>query len=95
MTKDAILKLLMDVAASRVEPEEALRSLAELPFEDLGFVKMDHHRELRRGVPEAVFAQGKTVEQVAEIIRRQFAAGSPLLVTRVDAEKAALLKACE
>ncbi len=62
--------------------DDALQSLRTLPFEDLGFSKIDHHRQLRTGFPEVIFCQGKTVEHVKQISERILAAGHPLLATR-------------
>lgn len=62
--------------------DDALQSLRTLPFEDLGFSKIDHHRQLRTGFPEVIFCQGKTVEHVQQISERILAAGHPLLATR-------------
>lgn len=66
--------------------EDALDRLRDLPFEDLGFAQVDHHRALRRGVPETVYCQGKTPEQVAEIVERLAARTEPVLATRANQE---------
>ena len=60
MTEKRIRDLLDKVAAGRMTPATAFRMLGELPFEDLGFAKIDSHRSLRRGVPEVIFGEGKT-----------------------------------
>ena len=79
----ARLKLLLEsVAGGAVSPEDAMTRLRSLPFEDLGFAKIDHHRALRKGYPETVFAAGKTPEQVAAIVGRCREHGSNVLVTR-------------
>ncbi len=88
MTEATLLKLLERVAAGGVEPAAALERLRHLPFEDLGFARIDHHRALRRGLPEVIFGEGKSAEQIAAIGRRIVAAGTNLLVTRLDAAKA-------
>lgn len=80
--------LLERVAAGHASPDEAMRSLETLPFEDLGFAKIDHHRHLRTGGPEVVFGEGKTAIQIARIVERIFEAGQPGMVTRVDPGKA-------
>jgi len=81
------LKLLLEqVRAGALTPEDAAERLATLPYEDLGFAKLDHHRALRRGFPEAVFGAGKTKEQVAAIVERIAARGQRVLVTRTNAE---------
>jgi pyridinium-3,5-biscarboxylic acid mononucleotide synthase len=77
--------LLHDVRDGRTTPEEALARLKQLPFEDLGFARLDHHRALRRGFGEVVFGAGKTPEQVATILERMSAAGHNVLVTRTQA----------
>ncbi|MHC5033592.1 MAG: nickel pincer cofactor biosynthesis protein LarB, partial [Planctomycetota bacterium] len=70
MNESAIRSLLARVAAGEATPEEALEAMRQLPFEDIGFAKIDHHRTLRCGAPEVVFCQGKTPEQVAQIAER-------------------------
>jgi len=78
--------LLSRVAAGEVSPGEAAHVLRDLPFTDLGFAKVDHHRELRQGACEIVFGQGKTVGQVVAIVRRLLEGNDgPVLVTRADA----------
>jgi len=81
-------KLLMDYRDGKVETGDVLNLLRKLPFEDLTFARIDHHRRLRRGFPEVVFGEGKTGEQISEIVRAMEAFGSNVLVTRVDSEKA-------
>ncbi len=78
--------LLEAVRDKRVSPRDALERLRALPYEDLGFAKVDHHRELRRGFPEAVFGAGKTPEQVAAIVDAIAARGQSVLVTRTTAD---------
>src|SRR5258708_36755916 len=63
-------------------PDQALEQLRTLPYEDLGFAKVDHHRPLRRGFPEAVFGAGKTPEQIAAIVNRIAAQRQNVIVTR-------------
>ncbi len=84
MQRSALVDLLRKVAASEHTPEEAAERLACLPFEDLGFAKVDHHRSLRSGQPEVVFAAGKTPEQTAVILSRIYASGAIALATRAD-----------
>jgi hypothetical protein len=85
----AKLNLLMqEVSAGKITPEEASIRLKALPFEDLGFAKVDHHRAIRRGHPETVFAQGKTPEQVVAIVRNMREHGSNVLATRCTPEVA-------
>jgi NCAIR mutase (PurE)-related protein len=86
MDPRSIKDLLDSVRDGRVSPEEATARLATLPYEDLGFAKIDHHRALRRGFPEAVFGAGKTPEQIAAIVERIAAREQPVLVTRTSPE---------
>lgn len=86
MDPRSVKDLLEKVKAGNVSPEEAASRLATLPYEDLGFAKVDHHRALRRGFPETVFGSGKTPEQVVAIVERIAARGQRVLVTRTTAE---------
>ena len=74
--------LLRSVRDGRVSPEEAAERLKTLPFENLGFATVDHHRALRRGFGEVIFGAGKTPEQIAAIVDRIAARGQNVLVTR-------------
>ncbi|HTW47759.1 MAG TPA: nickel pincer cofactor biosynthesis protein LarB [Acidobacteriaceae bacterium] len=85
MTRETILQLLEQVQAGETTPAAALRELARLPFEDAGFARIDHHRALRLGLPEVIYAEGKTPAQVAEIFARMAAAGGSVLATRAGA----------
>jgi pyridinium-3,5-biscarboxylic acid mononucleotide synthase len=85
MDQDTLLRLLEDVQKGLLSPETASLKLARLPFEDIGFAKLDHHRPLRTGLPEVLLASGKTAEQVAEIFARMAASGVDVLATRADA----------
>lgn len=78
--------LLEQVKGGEIVVDDALQSLRTLPFEDLGFSKIDHHRQLRTGFPEVIFCQGKTVEHVKQISERILAAGHPLLATRATSD---------
>ncbi|HVB34047.1 MAG TPA: nickel pincer cofactor biosynthesis protein LarB [Patescibacteria group bacterium] len=86
MTEQDLRKLLENVRRGRTGLEQALARLKQLPFEDLGFAKIDHHRSLRQGFPEVVYARGKTCEQVAKIVRSMLHNGSShnILVTRAS-----------
>ena len=75
--------LLAAVQSGDCPVDEALARLRALPFEDLGFAKVDHHRALRNGFPEVILGEGKTTEQVVAIAERLAAAGSSVLVTRL------------
>ena len=88
----ARLKALLDeVAAGAASPEQALERLRNLPFEDLGFARVDHHRALRRGYPETIFCEGKSPEQTVAIAGRLAEAGSLVLATRAEAATARAL----
>jgi pyridinium-3,5-biscarboxylic acid mononucleotide synthase len=80
--------------AGKVGAEEAIERLRRLPFEDIGFAKIDHHRALRQGYPEVVFARGKTPKQVAEIVRGMLggSASHNILITRANKEMFAAVK---
>lgn len=88
MRREAILELLEQVAAGGTSPARAAERLAHLPFEETEFAKIDHHRSLRLGLPEVIYAAEKTPEQVAVIFARMAAAGSAVLATRVTREHA-------
>jgi pyridinium-3,5-biscarboxylic acid mononucleotide synthase len=88
MTEGKIRQLLEQVAGGQVSPSQALKRLRHLPFDDLGFARLDSLRMLRRGVPEVVFGEGKTVEQIVKIGRRMTGAGGNLMITRLDEAKA-------
>jgi NCAIR mutase (PurE)-related protein len=84
MNPQAIESLLKEVRDGRTGVSEALERLRQLPFEDLGFAKLDHHRALRTGMPEVIFAEGKTEKQVATIFARMAQAGGNVLATRAS-----------
>jgi hypothetical protein len=86
MNPESLKELLKSVSEGRVTPEEAAARLRHMPFEDLGFAKLDHHRSLRCGFPEVIFCQGKTVEQIVAIVGRMAAHGSTILGTRAGPE---------
>src|SRR5688500_8575210 len=91
MDETALRALVAAVATGEVGPDEAVTRLRRLPFADLGFARVDHHRMLRTGLPEAVYAPGKTAAQCAALVDELLAAehGGPVLLTRADAEQAA------
>jgi NCAIR mutase (PurE)-related protein len=93
MDSQALRKLLEQVRKKRLSPDEAVERLRHLPFEDLGFAKIDHHRALRQGMPEVIFAQGKTPRQVADIFHRLAAHGGNVLATRATEEQFAAVAA--
>lgn len=77
-------KILADVARGRLAPAAAFDALTHLPHEDIGFARLDHHRELRCGFPEVVFCQGKRPEQTGRIAEKLFAKSERVLLTRAD-----------
>ncbi len=92
MNERDLHELLKAVEAGKVSPEKAVQQLKHLPFEDLGFAKVDHHRALRQGYAEVVFGKGKTPQQVTDIVRSMLRHGTSghktsrqnILVTRAD-----------
>ena len=92
MNADSIRKLFEQVRKGRLSPDEGVERLRHLPFEDLGFAKVDHHRRLRVGMPEVVFGQGKTPAQMAEIFTRLAKHGGNVLATRASEEQFAAVK---
>jgi NCAIR mutase (PurE)-related protein len=86
MNRLQIEALLKEVSEGRTGVGDALERLKDLPFEDLGFAKLDHHRALRTGMPEVIFAAGKTTAQVATIFERMAKAGGNVLATRASRE---------
>jgi len=86
MDPAAIESLLNEVREGHTGVTEALERLRNLPFEDLGFAKLDHHRALRTGMPEVIFASGKTTAQVTSIFGRMAKAGGNVLATRATRE---------
>ena len=95
MNADEILQLLKAVDGKKLSPQSALESLKHLPFEDIGFAKVDHHRGLRQGYAEVIFGKGKTPGQVAQIARAMVSKKSShhnVLITRADARTFAAVK---
>jgi NCAIR mutase (PurE)-related protein len=82
MTEDQIRKILEQHKAGTLSSDDALHRLRALPFEDLGFANIDHHRTLRQGFPEVVFGPGKTVDQVGKIVESMYRHNHNILVTR-------------
>ncbi len=95
MEIEKLKTLLEQVKDGEVAVDDALQSLRTLPFEDLGFSKIDHHRQLRTGFPEVIFCQGKTVEHVKQISERILSAGHPLLATRATSDMYEAIKAIQ
>ncbi len=92
MNVTELKRILERVRAGKASPDEALRRLKTLPYEDLGFAKVDNHRQLRRGFPEVIFGEGKTVPQIIAIMGRVASKRQPVLVTRVPPEVFRLIR---
>jgi NCAIR mutase (PurE)-related protein len=88
MTPDSLKNLLEAFKRGEMPVDEALAQLRELPYEDVGCAQVDHHRELRQGMPEVIFGEGKSVEQIERIMAAMSGKGSNVLVTRLTADKA-------
>ena len=88
MDASSLRALIEDVAAGRCTPDDAVRQLRRLPYADLGFARVDHHRDLRLGVPEAVFGPGKTPEHCAAVVDELLSAtDGPVLLTRATEDQ--------
>lgn len=92
MNADSIRKLFEQVRKGELLPDDAVARLRHLPFEDLGFAKVDHHRALRAGMPEVILGEGKTPAQVAGIFARLAAQGGNILATRANEKQFASVK---
>ena len=92
MNEDQLRSLLEQVRDGGTDVDAALARVRHMPFEDLGFAKLDHHRELRHGMPEVVLAKGKTPQQVVTIARRLLAVSQNVLITRADAIAASVIQ---
>lgn len=88
MDSERLRRLLESVKSNEVQVDDALMQLRDLPYEDLGYAKLDLHRGIRTGVPEVVFCQGKTCEQSVEIVKRLAERNGKVLATRVAPEVA-------
>jgi pyridinium-3,5-biscarboxylic acid mononucleotide synthase len=89
---ESIRKLFREVRSGRLSPDEAVQQLRHLPFEDLGFAKLDHHRVLRAGMSEVIFGQGKTPAQLAKIFARFAEQKGNILATRTTRAQFAAVK---
>ncbi len=84
MDGDNLRKLLLDVKTGEVDVDKAFDVIKKLPFEDLGFAKVDQHRNIRNGYPEVIYCQGKTVAQIKAIVTRLMESNNNILATRAD-----------
>lgn len=93
MDKEQTLNLLRQVKNGETAPEDALLKLCTEPFEDLGFAKLDHHRQLRQGVSEVIYGAGKTPEQITEIAKAMLEKGQDrVLITRLSEEASEIIR---
>ena len=93
MDKKNLLEALNAVRDGKLSPEAMLEKLNQAPYEDIGFAKIDHHRQMRNGNCEVIYGAGKTADQIAAICERMIAAGSEnILITRMDGDKAATVE---
>jgi len=92
LNAESIRKLFEQVRAGKLSPDDAVQQLRHLPFEDLGFAKVDHHRALRAGMPEVIFGERKTPAQVAAIFQRLAKHGNNVLATRATKEQFVAVK---
>jgi pyridinium-3,5-biscarboxylic acid mononucleotide synthase len=92
LNAEAIRRIFVEVRKGRLAPDEAVDLLRHLPFEDLGFAKVDHHRALRAGMPEVILGEGKTPAQVAQIFSRLAKHGGNILATRTSPQQFAAVK---
>src|SRR3990170_4973381 len=92
MEAQILAELLEKVRRGRLSVRQALEKLRHLPFEDLGFAKVDHHRALRRGFPEVILGEGKEASQIAAIARTMQRRRANVLITRLSPEKMTKLR---
>lgn len=92
MDASALRKLFQQIKKGEVSPDEAVARMRHMPFEDLGFAKVDHHRRIRAGMPEVIFSRGKTPHQVAQIFRKLAQHGGNVLATKATADHFAAVK---
>jgi NCAIR mutase (PurE)-related protein len=88
MDQEYLKTMLNSVRQGGVSVDDALQQLRQLPFQDIGCAQVDHHRQLRQGMPEMIFGEGKTAEQIVAITKAMADRGGNILVTRLDREKA-------
>src|ERR1017187_5036032 len=91
MDQEQLRALFEQVQSGETNIDSAMVRMRHMPFEDLGFAKIDHHRALRHGMPEVIFAKGKTAEQVVAIAERILENSHNVLITRADRDCAAMV----
>ncbi|NQU12755.1 MAG: nickel pincer cofactor biosynthesis protein LarB [Desulfobacteraceae bacterium] len=92
MDKDSLRELLICLSKGEITVDGCFEKLKNLPFEDLGFACIDHHRNLRRGISEVIFGEGKEVNEIAGIMEQMLGQGDNILVTRLSLEKAEVIR---
>jgi NCAIR mutase (PurE)-related protein len=92
VNSESIRKLFEQVRKGKASPDDAVQRLRHLPFEDLGFAKLDHHRALRAGMPEVILGEGKSGPQIASIFSRLAKQGGNILATRANEQQFAAVK---
>jgi NCAIR mutase (PurE)-related protein len=92
MDINALKELIEKVRDGTIGVDDALVKLRDLPFEDIGFASIDHHRALRRGCPEVIYARGKKAEDIVEIVKKMVAKEENILATKLTDDKAAIIK---
>lgn len=86
LNKENIIKILDDIKNNKVTVEDAYQDIKDLPFRDLGFAKIDNHREIRVGYPEVIYCESKTIPQIREIIKFMLTKNNNILATRASKE---------
>ncbi|MEN2774457.1 nickel pincer cofactor biosynthesis protein LarB [Acetivibrio clariflavus] len=86
MDSESLKKILENVRSGKLSVDEALAELKNLPFEDLGFAKVDHHRNIRNGYPEVIYCEGKTLEQIKRIVEKLMQKNNNIMATRASVE---------
>ncbi len=92
MNQKDLKNILDNLHKNKLSPEDALKKLQNFSYENMDFAKIDHHRELRSGLPEVIYSQGKSVAQIKKIIQSLRKAGSNILATKLSAEAYKSLK---
>ena len=86
MNKNKIKQTIKDIRSGKLSPKDAYIALKHLPYEDIGFAKIDHHRSMRKGFPEIIYCEGKTTNQIISIVKKMAANGSDIIGTRASEE---------
>ena len=92
MQTEALYQLLEGIQNNTIDISHAMEQIKSLSFEDLGFAKIDHHRSLRTGYPEVIYAEGKTPDQMRQIVQKMVEKGSNILATRADSQTYEVIK---